>query len=203
MINELLLGLLIGIGLSAACGLRVFLPLLILSLAARSGWLTLTDNFSWVAADASLTAFAVATILEIAAYHVPWLDNLLDSLTGPAAAMAGVVATAACLGDAHPLLKWSLAVIAGGGTAGLIKALSAAVRATSSLTTGGLGNPLLTVAETSASFGVALLAVFLPAAGGLVLLTAGVLVWRRWRRARESGANQTAAGMAVGISDGA
>ncbi len=199
MINELLLGLLVGIGLSAACGLRVFLPLLILSLAARSGWLTLTDDFAWVAADSSLTAFAVATVLEIAAYHVPWLDHLLDSLTGPAAAVAGVLAMAACLGDAHPLLKWSLAVIAGGGTAGLVKTLSIAARVASSLTTGGLGNPLLTVAETSASFGVALLAVFLPVAGGLVLLAAVVLVWRRLRKAALSPAGGPPTGVGGGI----
>lgn len=73
---ETLLGLMIGIGLSAACGFRVFVPLPGMSIAALSGYLSLSPEFEWIGTWPALIAFATATVLEIAAYYIPWVDNI-------------------------------------------------------------------------------------------------------------------------------
>ena len=116
---ELFLSLCVGIGLSAACGFRIFVPLLAMSIAANSGHLKLVPSFEWVGSDTALITFAVATVLEIAAYYIPWLDNLLDTIATPAAVVAGTIVTASMVGGMSPFLKWTLAVIAGGGAGGL------------------------------------------------------------------------------------
>ena len=90
MAMEAVLSVCMGLGLSAACGLRVFLPLLVMNLAARAGWLGLSPGFEWIGETPALIAFGVATAVEIAAYYVPWLDNLLDVVSSPAAVVAGV-----------------------------------------------------------------------------------------------------------------
>ncbi|MEZ4833063.1 MAG: DUF4126 domain-containing protein, partial [Caldilineaceae bacterium] len=119
---ELLLSIAIGVGLAAAVGFRVFVPFTIISLAALSGTLDLAPGFEWIGAYPALLAFGVATVIEIAAYYVPWLDNLLDSIATPAAIVAGAVITASVVGDVSPLLRWSLAAIAGGGVAATVQA---------------------------------------------------------------------------------
>src|SRR5215204_4144976 len=118
---EILLSIAIAIGLSAACGFRVFVPCLVMSVAAQAGYLQLASGWEWIGSTPALIAFALAAILEIAAYYVPWLDNLLDTIATPAAVVAGVVATAAVVSGMSPFLTWTLAAIAGGGAAGLIQ----------------------------------------------------------------------------------
>jgi hypothetical protein len=131
-----------------------------------------------------------ATILEIAAYYIPWLDNLLDSIATPAAVVAGtlimsVVNTAPVITDTSPLLKWSLALIAGGGTAGLIQSTTVALRGASSLTTAGLANFALASTELAASLTTTISSLFLPVLTALAitlhLLTLLTLVWRLHR----------------------
>jgi hypothetical protein len=102
---ETFLGFMIGIGLSAACGFRIFVPLLGVSIASMSGYLTLTPSFAWLGTWAAFSAFATATVLEIGAYYVPWLDNLLDTLATPAAVVAGTIVTASLVGNMNPFLK--------------------------------------------------------------------------------------------------
>src|SRR5881394_829642 len=114
---EPFLSSLVGIGLSAACGFRVFVPLLVVSIASYSGHLHLAPGFEWMGSTAALIAFATATALEIAGYYVPWVDNLLDTIASPAAVIAGTIATASVVADMSPFLKWTLAAIAGGGIA--------------------------------------------------------------------------------------
>src|SRR5512136_696111 len=103
---ENLLSVMIGMGLSAACGFRVFVPLLILSIAGLSGHLRLAPGFEWIASWPALLAFATATILEILAYYIPWVDHFLDMIAGPVALLAGVLASASLVKDMPPLLKW-------------------------------------------------------------------------------------------------
>src|SRR5438105_9241668 len=103
---DALTSILLGIGLSAACGFRVFVPMLIISVAAISGHLTLAPGFQWLGTYPALLTFAVATLLEISGYYVPWLDHLLDTLATPAAIVAGTVITAAMVTKMDPLLKW-------------------------------------------------------------------------------------------------
>lgn len=159
---ELALSISLGIGLSAACGFRIFVPLLVMSFAANAGHINLSDGFDWIATWPAFVCFLTATILEIAAYYIPWLDNALDTIATPAAVVAGTLITAAVITDMSPLMKWSLALIAGGGTAGTIQASTVALRGTSSLTTGGLANFAIASGELFASITTTILSVMLP-----------------------------------------
>ena len=181
---EQILSVMVGIGLSAACGFRVFVPLLVMSIAARSGHLALSESFTWIASWPALLAFSLATLLEIAAYYVPWVDNLLDGLASPAAVVAGVVVTAACITDLSPFLKWSLGVIAGGGAAGTVQALTVTARAGSSTTTGGMGNPILATLEAGLSAFMALLSLVLPILAMVLLVGVLFMLVRWWMRRR-------------------
>lgn len=182
---DLLQAVLIGIGLSAACGFRVFVPLLGVSIAALSGYLPLSPDFAWLGSWPALLTFAVATVLEIGAYSIPYLDNLLDVLAAPAAVVAGTLLTASLLGDTSPLLKWSLAVIAGGGAAGIVQAGSMALRGGASLLTGGLGNVFVATLEFVGAVLMTVLALLMPllAIAGLAVMFFVVIraVFRRLR----------------------
>ncbi len=159
---ETFLSIAVGIGLAAACGFRVFVPLLILNLAATGGALTLPSGFAWMGSHTATVAFAVATAAEVIGYYVPWFDHVLDTIATPAAIAAGTLTTAAFLTDVSPFLKWTTALIAGGGTAGLIQASTVFLRAKSSLATGGTANPLFSTMEVAGAVVTAILAILLP-----------------------------------------
>ena len=143
----------------------------------------LAGSFDWIASTPALITLAVATGLEIAAYYIPWLDNLLDSVATPAAVVAGIVATASVVIGIDPYLKWTLAVIAGGGVAGAVQAVTVGTRGASSVTTAGFGNPLVATAEIGGSALLSGVAVLVPALAGVVVLVLLVLAARRlWRR---------------------
>ena len=148
---DLLLSIALGIGLAAAVGFRVFLPMLVMSVAAYTGHLTLSSGFAWLATPAALTMLGVAALLEILAYYIPGVDNLLDAIATPAALIAGTVVSAAVMTDLPPIVKWTTAVIAGGGAAGLTQGLTSLLRAKSTLTTAGLGNHLIATASSGAA----------------------------------------------------
>lgn len=179
---ELTLSILIGLGLSAACGYRVFVPFLVLSVASMSGHVALAEGFEWIATPYALTAFGVATALEVTAYYVPWLDNLLDAVATPTAFVAGIVITASVVGDVSPLLRWSLAVIAGGGVAGVVQSATVVLRGTSSVATGGLGNPVVSTGELGGSVATSVLAVLVPVAAVLAVAASLVVIFRFARR---------------------
>jgi len=172
----------LGIGLAAATGFRVFIPLLLVGLAARFEVLTLTDGFAWLGSTPALVILGTACLLELAGYYLPWVYNLLDTIATPAAIVAGVLVSAAVLSDFAPELRWTLAVIAGGGAAGLIQGSTVAARQASSLATLGIGNFVLATAEALLSFFVTVLAILLPLF--LLLLLGAFLLWRVHRRLR-------------------
>lgn len=159
---ETLLGLIVGIGLSAACGFRVFVPLLGISIAAMTGHIALSPGFEWIGTPSALIAFVAATILEIGAYYIPWVDNIMDSISTPAAIIAGTIVTASMVGEITPFLKWSLAIIAGGGVAGIVQGGTVALRGASSTTTGGFGNFLVSTGELIGSILITILAIVFP-----------------------------------------
>ena len=171
--EETVFSILIGLGLAAACGFRVFVPLLIMSLASRAGvgHLVLGDNFAWIGSTPALITFSVATLLEIAGYYIPWVDNLLDTVATPTAVVAGILVTASAMGDTSPFLKWTLAVLAGGGTTAVFQGITSVARHVSSFTTGGLGNPVLATAEAGGSALLSVLAITLPVIAFLLVLT--------------------------------
>ncbi len=188
---ETVLSILIGLGLAAACGFRVFVPLLIMSLASRAGvgHLALGPHFTWIGSTPALLSFAVATGLEIAGYYIPWVDNLLDTIATPAAVVAGIVVTASAMTtDVSPFLKWTLAVVAGGGTTAVFQGITAMTRHVSSFTTGGLANPVLATAEAGGSAMLSVLAITVPLLAfllvvGLLYLGVKKVLFRFWRPA--------------------
>ncbi|MFO7637745.1 MAG: DUF4126 domain-containing protein [bacterium] len=184
---EYLLYALLGIGLAAACGFRVFVPLLVMSIAALTGHLELAGDFAWLGTWPALVVFAVATLLEIAAYYIPWLDHLLDTIAGPAAIVAGIVVTASVVVGMNPVLRWPLAVIAGGGVAGTIQFATSSLRRTSEYVTAGFSQPLAVSAENGGAVGMSVLSLLLPAvAGGLAVLLIGLFAFLLIRRGRRS-----------------
>lgn len=159
---ELILSLSIGLGLSAACGFRIFVPLLVISIANKAGHLELAHNFEWMGSTAAIVAFTTATVLEVSAYYVPWVDNLLDTVAAPTAVVAGVIATASQVGDMSPLVGWSVAVIGGGGVAAVFQGLTTITRHLSTFATAGFGNPLVSTAEGGFSIVMSVLAIVVP-----------------------------------------
>jgi len=181
---ELALSVALGIGLSAACGFRVFMPFTIMSIAAIGGYLHLSPDFAWIGTYPALLAFSTATVLEIMAYYVPWLDHLLDTLAAPAAVVAGAIATASVVTGMSPMLQWSTAIIAGGGVAAVFQASTTMLRGFSTLTTGGLGNFFVATGELIGSIALSLLALALPWLALLLLILFIVFVVRGVQRRR-------------------
>ncbi len=185
---ETLLYLALGVGLSAASGFRVFVPPLVLSVLAQTTSLELPANLDWAGTPLATTVFAAATFIEVLAYYLPWIDNLLDTLAVPAALVAGTLTTYAFGFQLDEGARWALALIAGGGAAGGVQALTTVTRLVSSTTTGGLGNPVVSTVENVAATLLSVVAVFFPLIA--VLLVAALLVVAarrvgRWRRRRE------------------
>jgi len=167
---ETILGLAVGIGLSAACGFRVFIPLLGLSIAAQSGYVTPAHGFQWMGTWPAMVAFATATALEIGAYYIPWVDNIMDALMTPAAIVAGTITTASMVGDISPFLKWSTAIIAGGGISALVQGGTVALRTKSTGATGGMTNPIVSTVELAGSTLLTICAIVLPVLGVVVVI---------------------------------
>jgi uncharacterized protein DUF4126 len=181
---ESLLSIAAGLALAAAAGFRVFVPLLVVSVAARAGWVTISPTFDWLATTPALITLSTATILEIGAYYVPFLDNLLDTIATPAAVAAGMLASAAVLVDLPPWLQYTVTIIGAGGTAGIVAASTSLARLKSSALTAGFGNALLATFEMFGAFGVALIAVFVPILALFVVIGLCIFAVRRVARRR-------------------
>lgn len=187
-----LLGIPAGLALSTAAGLRVFVPLLLTSAAARFGYITLAPGMTWIGSDAALVAFATATVLEVAAYYVPWLDTLLDTIATPTAVTAGVIAMAAVTPELSPLVRWTLAVVAGGGAASLVQVSTALLRLKSSMLTAGVGNPVVATGELVGSITLALLGLLAPLLGAAAVVVLLLALARRVSRLRGRGRTRAA-----------
>ncbi|MES2519579.1 MAG: DUF4126 domain-containing protein [Bacteroidota bacterium] len=170
---EILYSLALGIGLSACCGFRVFVPMLVTNIAALSGHYHFGTGFEWMGTMTAFYIFTSATILEIIAYYIPWVDNLLDSVATPASIIAGTILTTSFLaGDLSPTLKWVLGFLVGGGSAGIVQLGTTVTRLTSTATTAGLGNPIIATVENIFSIVFSILSVFLP-----ILLAVGAILF--------------------------
>jgi hypothetical protein len=176
------LGVILGIGLAASCGFRVFVPLLVASVAAQAGYLDVGDGFDWLATWPATISFGVAAVVEIGAFYIPWLDNLLDGLASPAAVVAGAVMFAAVAIDLDPFQKWALAIIAGGGSAAIVQAGTVLTRAASTGTTAGLANFAVSTLETAAGFFFSLMAIVVPILTLILLFALVVTMYYIGRR---------------------
>ncbi|HTC15332.1 MAG TPA: DUF4126 domain-containing protein [Steroidobacteraceae bacterium] len=178
---DVALSIALGVALAAAVGFRVFLPMLVMSVAAYSGHLALSGGFAWLASAPALLMLSVATLVEILAYYIPGVDNLLDTIATPAALIAGTIVSAAVMTDLPPLVKWTTAVIAGGGAAGLTQGLTSLLRAKSTLLTAGFGNHVVASGELAGALLVSLLALVAPLAAVAVV---ALFCWCALRLAR-------------------
>ena len=173
---QTLLSLSLGLGLAAACGFRVFIPPLMMGVGSRLDLYKLEGSFVWVDDTWAIAIFAVATLLEIGGYFIPWIDNLLDAVATPAAIIGGVFVTSASLeGELDPSAQWTLSVIAGGSVSGVIQLGTVATRAISTGTTGGLANPIISLLEAVASILCILISLFLVAIIPIVII---FLIWK-------------------------
>ncbi|GAB3998657.1 DUF4126 domain-containing protein [Spirosoma daeguense] len=152
----------VGVGLAACCGFRVFVPLLIASVATKFGIVGTMEGFEWLSGWPAIIGLSVATLFELGAYYIPWLDNLLDTLATPASILAGTLLSTSFLHVESDVVRWGLGLMLGGSTAGIIQAGTSLIRLGSTTTTGGLANPVIATTENVASFGLSLFTVFLP-----------------------------------------
>ena len=182
--EQAILSIFVGVALAAACGFRVFVPMLVMSVASHSGHFTLSSGFEWIGSLPALLAFGAATIVEIAGYYIPLIDHLLDVIAAPAAVVAGAVVMASSMVGLSPFLHWTLAIIAGGGVAGLMHAFTGVTRLASTTTTGGIGNPVVSTAEAGTSVTLSVLAIVLPLVAAaivfLVVLFAARLLYKKF-----------------------
>lgn len=184
MTSETIISILLGVGLAASVGFRVFLPLFALSLASYFGMWDLNDNWQWIGSLAAVITLGVATVVEIFAYFIPWIDNLLDSFAVPLAAIAGTAVMVSTVANLDPVVTWSLAIIAGGGTATAIKGASAASRLASTATTGGLGNPIVSTVETGTALVVTTASIFAPMLAAVLVIVILFVIFRIYRKLR-------------------
>lgn len=159
---ELITAVAIGIGLAASAGFRVFVPMLVAAIAAKTGVLPLNDSFQWLSSWTSIAILGTATVVEILAYYIPVVDNLLDTITTPLAIGAGTLLLTSVLPVDSELMRWITGAALGGGSAAVVQSGSALTRLTSTKMTAGMGNPLVATVENVAATGTSLLSLVIP-----------------------------------------
>ena len=182
MTLETIISICLGIGLSASVGFRVFLPLFALSLAAFFDVWQLNDSWEWIGSTTALITLGVATVVEIFAYFIPYVDNLLDSISIPLAALAGTAVMLSTVSDLSPVITWALAIIAGGGTAAAISGTSSATRLTSTVSTGGFANPIVSSVETGTSIIMSIISIFLPFLAILLVFVLFFVIFKFYKK---------------------
>ncbi|XLS27701.1 DUF4126 domain-containing protein [Flavobacteriaceae bacterium M23B6Z8] len=184
MTSDTIISIFLGIGLAASVGFRVFLPLFVLSLATYFEMWQLNESWEWIGSLGALIIFGVATLAEIFAYYIPWFDNLLDTIALPLATVAGTAVMVSTMADMTPAVTWTLAIIAGGGTATAIKGATSATRLTSSATTAGVANPIVSTVETGTSMVVSAASVFIPVLAVILVIIILTIVFLFYRKIR-------------------
>ena len=192
MTPETIFSILLGIGLAASVGFRVFVPLFALSLASFYEIIPLNESWQWVGSMPAMITLGIATIVEIVAYIIPWLDNLLDTIAVPLAAVAGTAVMLSTAADLDPVVTWSLAIIAGGGTATAIKTSTSTTRLASTATTGGIANPVVSTVETGTSVVMSVLSFVAPVLAIIFVVIILYLMFKvfRWFRPSKKRINE-------------
>jgi len=170
MNEETLSAAAMGIALSACCGFRVSIPMLIAGLSARFNMFQFSDSFTWLASTPALLSLGTASVLEIAAYYIPFIDNLLDSIAAPLSMLAGTLVATSLLPIDHEWLKWIVGIIAGGGGAGLIASGAGLLRLFSSKATLGTGNAVVATTENVSAIGGSILSLLIPVFTAIIFI---------------------------------
>jgi len=163
---EVIVAVSLGLGLATASGFRVFLPPFLYGLALRFDYtpidIPMEGVSAWMSSDIGLIVLGAAMVLEVLAYYIPWLDNLMDAIASPAAIISGIVLMSSTLTEMDPIVQWSVSIIAGGSVAGTVQIGTVATRALSTMTTGGIANPIVSTVEGGACIACTILALLLP-----------------------------------------
>lgn len=199
-----MLAALTGAGLSAAAGLNAYIPFLIVGLMARfTDVLALPEQFAWIESNWALGGAAVLLLGEVVFDKIPVVDHINDAVgTFIRPASGGLIFAATQAADdfeqGSSLLAdnpW-IGVVLGIITAGLVHTGKAVTRPVVNATTLGIGAPLVSTAEDTASVGLSVVAIFFPILVIILLVLlvwGGVVLWRRSRRrTRERDAAVTA-----------
>ena len=167
---DYLVGILLGVGLAASCGFRVFVPLLISNIASLTGYLNFGSGYEWMGSWPAFAVFISATIIEIGAYYIPWLDNALDTIAVPLSAIAGTILTVSFIGSMDPMIQWTLGIILGGGSAAVIKTGASAARLKSTAFTAGFANWIIATIENFVSIIFSSITILIPVIMGIFSL---------------------------------
>lgn len=162
MEKEIITAVAIGIGLSASCGFRVFVPMLVASVAAKLNLFPVNEGFQWLASWPAIICFGTATVVEILAYYVPFIDNLLDTITTPMAVGGGTLLLTSVLPIDNDFLKWAAGFLFGGGAAATVQGGTVLTRLASTKLTAGTGNAFVATGEHAAAFGISILSLVIP-----------------------------------------
>lgn len=182
MSTELITAVAIGIGLAASTGFRVFVPMLVAAIAAKAGLLPLNESFQWLASWTSIAILATATVVEILAYYIPVVDNLLDTVATPLAVVAGTLLLTSVLPVDSELMRWITGAVIGGGSAAVVQSGSALTRLTSTKLTAGVGNPVVATVENVAATGTSILSLIIPFFIVAIFLLLIIFIFTRVRR---------------------
>ncbi len=176
---DIAIGICLGLGLAASCGFRVFVPLLISNIASMTGVVNIGGGFEWMGSWPAFAIFLTATAAEVGAYYIPVLDNALDTISVPLAAIAGTLLSVTFITDVPPMVQWTLGIIVGGGSAAVIKSGASMARLKSTAFTAGWANWLIATFEHVTSFVMSVLTVLLPIVMGVIALCIlGFFGWR-------------------------
>lgn len=191
MNGEILAAVALGIGLSASAGFRVFIPMLVASVAAHFNIIPLTDSFSWLGSWPAMISFGTAAVVEVLAYYIPFVDNLLDTVTTPLAVGAGTLLMTSVLPVDNELMKWIMGFVVGGGAAATMQSGSVLSRFTSSKFTAGTANPVVSTGENMAALGSSVTALFVPVVVAIIFILIAVVIfvklfeWRKHKKKKQ------------------
>ena len=188
---QTVLSIFLGIGLAASVGFRIFLPFFVLSVASFYQIIPLNENWQWIGSYLAMITLGVATMVEILAYLIPWVDHVLDTIAVPLAAVSGTAIMLSTVSDIDPFFTWILAIIAGGGTAAAIKTSASTSRLASTATTAGLANPVISVVETGTSVLLSVMSIFVPVLAIVLLIFIIWLFYKLYHRIVPGRKNQT------------
>ena len=186
MTTETIISIFLGIGLAASVGFRVFVPLFVLSLASYFNFWELNASWQWIGSLAAVITFGVATLVEVLGYYIPFIDNLLDTIAVPLATIAGTAVMVSTVSDLSPVITWALAIIAGGGTAAALLIAAGATRITSTVSTAGFGNPVVSTIETGTSVIMSIVSIFLPIIAFILVLFVLYIIFKLYKKIKPS-----------------
>ena len=167
---SLISSIFLAFGLSAACGFRIFIPPLTYGLLYKADLVQLGEGWDWLGTDWVIAVLALAALIEIIGNLVPWIDNLLDVLATPTAIFAGTTLSAISLTEIDPGLKWILSVMSGVLITGGFQLSTVTLRGFSSIFTGGLINPIISLIEDIISLGISIAIILFPLIGILIVV---------------------------------